>query len=176
MKKALVLSFCAFFVLASIGCGKKKPDGMPDLQPTTLTLTQGGAPLAGATVNFKSTDSSMSWTCGGMTDDKGVATIVTHGQYKGAPVGKYKVAVNKTEWEGEAPPSVVDEASAKTLEEYKKAGKKYEEFYLVDLKYAIGETTPLEVEIVQGKNDLTADVGEPVHEKAQSSSGAGGVL
>ncbi len=177
MKKALIVSFCAFFVLASIGCGKKKPAGMPDLQPTTLTVTQGGAPLAEAVINFKAVDSSMTWTCGGITDSKGVATIVTHGQYKGAPEGKYKVSVMKTVGEGTPPPpSPIDEESARVYKEYIDSGATYEEFYVVDQQYATIETTPLEVEVVKGKNDLTVDVGEAVKEPIRQSTGVGGAI
>ncbi|MBP5622482.1 MAG: hypothetical protein J6X44_10745 [Thermoguttaceae bacterium] len=172
MKKALIVSFCAFFVLASIGCGKKKPAGMPDLQPTTLTVTQAGQPLADAMINFKSSDTSMNWTCGGITDAKGVATIVTHGQYKGAPVGKYKVSVMKTVGEGTPPPpSPIDEESARVYQEYVDSGATYEEYYVVSKEYTTIETTPLEVEVVSGKNDLTVDVGEPVRELVKQSGG-----
>ncbi|MDD3589427.1 MAG: carboxypeptidase regulatory-like domain-containing protein [Thermoguttaceae bacterium] len=172
MKKVLALSFCALLALASLGCGQKTPDGMPDLQPTTLTVIQGGSPLADATVNLKSLDPSTAWTCGGVTDAKGVATLVTHGQYKGAPVGKYKVSVSKTVGEGTPPPpSPIDEESARKYKEYQDSGATYEEFDVVDTKFSIIETTPLEVEVVKGKNDLAVDVGEAVRIPVRQSSG-----
>ncbi|MBQ9873390.1 MAG: carboxypeptidase regulatory-like domain-containing protein [Thermoguttaceae bacterium] len=172
MKKILLISVCAFLAIASVGCGKKKPDGMPDLQPTLLTVTQGGAPLSGAMVNLKSTDASNKWTCGGTTDEKGVAALVTHGQYKGVPIGKYKVSVNKTIGEGDPPPRTpFNEETARAWKEYHDAGKTYEEFYVVDQKYATVDATPLEIEVVKGKNNLTADVGEAVKIPIKQSSG-----
>ncbi|MCL2622354.1 MAG: hypothetical protein FWD31_01705 [Planctomycetaceae bacterium] len=37
------------------------------------------------------------WTIGSVTDADGKAIIVTHGQFRGAPAGKFKVCVSKRE-------------------------------------------------------------------------------
>jgi hypothetical protein len=177
MKKTLILSFCVLFALASLGCGQKTPDGMPDLQPTMLTVIQGGAPLADATINLKSLDSSITWTCGGVTDANGVATLVTHGQYKGVPVGKYKVSVSKIVGEGTPPPpSPIDEASAKVYQDYIDSGATYEEFDVVDKKFFDVAATPLEVKVVKGKNNLSVDVGEAIREPIRQSGGVAPVM
>ena len=90
MKKLLSAAFLVGVALVASGCGPKTPDGMPPLQPTTLTVTQEGSPVADATITLKSIDGSNNFTSGGTTGANGVATLVTHGQYKGVPVGKYK--------------------------------------------------------------------------------------
>ncbi|MGI6402320.1 MAG: hypothetical protein ACOX0A_09495 [Thermoguttaceae bacterium] len=177
MKRLLLLCSVAVMV-STIGCGGvKKPDGLPDLQPVTIKLTQGSEPLANAVLNIKPIEPSTTnnFTCGGTSDAKGVTTIVTHGQYKGAPIGKYKVAVSCTVGEGTPPPpSPIDEESARVWKEYQESGATYEEFYVVDPVYSTVESTPLEIEIVKGKNELTLDCGEKVRVPVEKSTGASG--
>ena len=149
----------------SLGCGKKKPEGMPDLEPVTLTVTQDGAPCADAQINLLSLDPSNKWTSGGTTDALGVVALATHGQYKGVPVGKYKVSVFKKVGEGTPPPPLpTDEASEKAYNDYYESGQTYDLFCLIEKKYTDFKTTPLEIEVVKGKNELTVDVGAPVHD------------
>ncbi len=176
MKKFFLSLLGLALAVSALGCGQKKPDGMPDLEQVALTVIQDGKPLDGATVNLKSTDPGNKWTSGGRTDATGVANLVTHGQYKGVPVGKYKVAVSKTVGEGTPPPpSPIDEESARKYKEYVDSGATYEEFSVVDSKFGIIETTTLEIEVVKGKNDLSVDVGPAVREKINTGRGASGV-
>ena len=151
MKKVLALSFCALLALASLGCGQKTPDGMPDLQPTTLTVIQGGSPLADATVNLKSLDPSTAWTCGGVTDAKGVATLVTHGQYKGAPVGKYKVSVSKTAGEGTLRLRPLSTKSLQGNIRNTKTREQPTKSSTWSIRNSRSLKQPLEVEVVKGK-------------------------
>ena len=176
MKRLAILCAVAVLASASLGCGQKRPAGMPPLEPVQITITQGSTPLSNAVLSLKALDaSSGNFTCGGTTDEKGVATIVTHGQYKGAPVGKYKVSVTCTVGEGTPPPpSPIDEESARVWQEYQDSGATYEEFYVVDPKFAIFETTTLEVEVVAGKNAFTLDCGEPVRLPVDVGHGASG--
>lgn len=177
MKHFGIIFAAALTVAAVCGCGPKLPDGMPDLQPTTITITQGSAPLANAVLNIKPSDPSTNskFTCGGTTDANGVAVIVTHGQYKGAPEGKYKVAVSCTVGEGTPPPpSPIDEESARKWKEYHDAGLTYEEFYVVDPQFSVIESTTLEIEVKKGKNEFTLDCGEPVHIPVDNGQGAAG--
>lgn len=174
MKKQTLLFAALGLILsaATLGCGPKLPDGMPKLNPTTLTVAQEGAPVADAMVQLKAVDASNKWTSGGTTDANGVATIVTHGQYKGVPAGKYKVAVSKIVGEGTPPPpSPIDEESARVYQEYIDSGATYEEFYVVGKDYSYVESTPLEVEVVAGKNALTVDAGPVVHEPVPKTGG-----
>ncbi len=172
MKKIFLSALFLGLAFVALGCGQKKPDGMPDLEPTTLKVIQDGQPLADAQISLKSLDSNNKWTCGGITGANGVATLVTHGQYKGVAVGKYKVAVSKKVGEGDPPPpSPIDEESARVWKEYQDSGKTYEEFNVVDPIFGIIETTTLEVEVVKGKNELSVDVGSAVHEKIDTGHG-----
>lgn len=173
MKRIFLGSALVLAALAStVGCGPKLPDGMPKLNPTTITVIQDGKPLADAMVSLKAVDESIKWTSGGTTDAKGVATIVTHGQYKGVPAGKFKVAVAKTVGEGTPPPpSPIDEESARKYQEYIDSGATYEEFFVVAEEYRLVGTTPLEVEVVEGTNNLEVNVGEAVRDKADNGGG-----
>ena len=99
---------------------------------------------------------------------------MTHGQYKGAPVGKYKVAVSCVVGEGTPPPpSPIDEESARVYKEYIDSGATYEEFNVVDPEFSTIESTTLEIEVVKGKNQLTIDCGEPVRIPVEQGRGAG---
>ena len=151
MKRILLGSAFALAALASaVGCGQKLPDGMPKLNPTTITVIQDGKPLEGAMVSLKPVD----------------------GQDKGAPTGKFKVAVAKTVGEGTPPPpSPIDAESARIYQEYVDSGATYEEFFVVAEEYRLVGTTPLEVEVVEGTNDLKVDVGEAVRDKADNGGG-----
>ncbi|MCF0233647.1 MAG: hypothetical protein HUK22_01560 [Thermoguttaceae bacterium] len=173
MKKRLLTGVALGFALVcAVGCGPKTPDGMPRLEPTTLTVTQEGANVPDAMITLKALDASNKWTSGGTTDASGVATLVTHGQYKGVPAGKYKVAVTKIVGEGTPPPpSPIDAESARKYQEYIDSGETYEEFYVIAQEYGTIETTPLEIEVVSGKNALTVDVGAVVHDPVQASTG-----
>lgn len=163
MKRFLVSIVGLSLVVAALGCKPKTPDGLPDLQKVNLTVIQDGKPLAEATVMLKSLDSTNTWTSGGTTDANGVATLVTHGQYQGVPIGKYKVAVSKTIGEGTPPPPTpIDAESARKYDEYMKSGLKWEEFNVVDPQLGVVETTTLEIEVVKGTNDLSVDVGGAV--------------
>jgi len=176
MKRNVLTGIASVLALvAAVGCGPKTPAGFPPLQATTLTVTQDGAPLADASITLKSLDSSNTWTSGGTTDAKGVASLRTHGQYSGVPVGKYKVAITKTVSEGELPPPPpFDEASERVYNEYLASDKVYKEFSVVDMQYRLIESTPLEIEVVKGKNALTADVGAAVHEEIEQTHGVMG--
>lgn len=162
------------------GCfGSKTPDGMPKLEPVTVTVFQGDAPLANATLNLKPLEPSTTnnFTCGGTTNAEGVATIVTHGQYKGAPVGKYKVAVSCTIGEGTPPPPTpIDEETAKVYKEYIDSGATYREFYVVDPQFSTIESTTIEIEVVKGKNKLSINCGEPVRIPVDQGRSATGVI
>ncbi|MBQ9812287.1 MAG: carboxypeptidase regulatory-like domain-containing protein [Thermoguttaceae bacterium] len=165
MKKILAFSLVVVLSALSLGCGKKMPEGMPNLEPVKLTVTQDGAPCADAQVNLQSLDPSNQWTSGGVTDAQGVVALVTHGQYKGVPIGKYKVSVFKKVGEGTPPPPLpTDEASEKAYNDYYESGQTYDLFCLIEKQYTDLNTTPLEIEVVKGKNELAVDVGAPVHD------------
>jgi len=165
MKKILAFSMVVALAAFSLGCGKRAPEGLPNLEPVKLTVTQDGAPCAEAQVNLLAFDSSNKWSSGGTTDANGVVALVTHGQYKGVPAGKYKVSVFKKVGEGTPPPPLpTDEASEKAYNDYYESGQTYDLFCLIEKQYTDLNTTPLEIEVVKGKNDITVDVGAPVRD------------
>ena len=110
MKKKLLilLSLVTFF-----GCAKQSvPDGLPKLVPVTLTFTQEGAPLTGAVVSL--IDPNIQFLVGGTTDADGTVVLYTHGLYKGAPLGKFKVRVVKTESDSTPQPMTMAEIMSST--------------------------------------------------------------
>jgi len=137
------------------GCsGSTKPEGMPDLQPLTLSVTQGGAPLEGASVQLIAKDKANSrWSGGGVTDATGQVSLKTLGEYEGVVPGSYKITFYKELTEGSSSGIGDDPTSTNT-------GKS---FLVIDPKYQAEATTPVEIEVSQGVDTLPAiDVGDPV--------------
>lgn len=98
MKRVQILCLTALVSLSLVcfGCGKKKPDGFPDVQPFTVKVVDGSKPIEGAFVQFICTQGSLAIS--GKTDSTGVAVISTFLQgyrAQGAPVGDYRVQVEK---------------------------------------------------------------------------------
>ena len=152
-------------ILLFSGCGGEKlPPGIPKLYPATLTVMQDGKPLAGAEVIMINVDPSTSWSAGGVTDQDGVLKLRTMGRYMGAPVGKYKVAVQKIEVPDTKLPDEIptDPAGA---QEYNRLVRQIEanSFHVVDKKFALG-VSELEVEITPSNLALTVDVGPAIRE------------
>jgi len=130
-------------VTALVGCSEPKPDGLPKLHSLVLKFTQEGSPCVGAAVRLVPQDGNP-WVSGGTTDASGNAVFVTHGKYAGVPVGKYKITVSKDEVES-------DEMLRSSF------------YSSVDLVYTVESTTPLEIEVVAGKNvPQTFDLGKQV--------------
>ena len=149
------------------GCsGSKRPDGMPKLHPCQITITQDGVPLEGASVTLDPKGGSISWRSDGRTDANGVAYIVTGVEYKGAPVGEYRVRVSKMELS----PSAVSETSPTDPVEYEKWAqvKRSEtrtQYRMVKAEFDDPQKTTLELTVSEGKNEVTFDVGEAIKEE-----------
>ena len=139
------------------GCGSRHPDGLPPLQPLTLTVTQEGKPLSDATVFLYPADGSRSWNSGGLTESDGSLVVFTTygGQHSGAPAGKYKVTVDCVTSDPPPPKEM-------TLPQYEEHNRKYPPFRIVPLQYTDQGTTPLEIEVVKGANQLSIDIPEKV--------------
>lgn len=136
-------------LLTICGCSEPKPDGMPPLYGVTLQFHQEGAPLDEASVRLIP-QSDNPWIVGGSTNAKGEVRLKTHGKYDGVPAGKYKISVNKFVSEGELP----------KVGEYTPPMK---HFNLVETQYTSPIETPLEIEIVKGKNKFPPfDLGKAV--------------
>lgn len=152
----LKLAFAAILVVTALGgCARKTPDGMPKLYPCSVTITQGDAPLADATVTLSS--DSLQWAVSGTTDASGVAKIYTHGTYPGAPEGSYVVVVQK---------QIVEEpeAASQSASVVVSGGTAYN---CVASEFGSKDTSSLKID-VKGKTTATFDVGEPIHEAVKA--------
>jgi hypothetical protein len=154
MYRLLPFLICVTFI---VGCGgPQKPLGMPQLYQVNVTVIQDGKPLPDATVSLIAENPNNQWSTGGTTDVSGKLTLMTYGQFRGVPEGKYKVCISKQQIVGEMDYS--DPASPKGMQEL---------FELVDLTFQSESKTTLEMEVKpNGKNNFTFDVGKSVKVKA----------
>ncbi|MDR1268731.1 MAG: hypothetical protein LBK82_04335 [Planctomycetaceae bacterium] len=150
--------FCLIVILS--GCGdSSRPQDLPDLQPCTLTFTQNDQELSDAFVMFYPVDSgNTKWVIAGNTDTNGNVVLKTHGKFPGVPVGEYKIVVTKTE-------QVQDEQQTSGGKN-KIPSPKVDIYYLIDKVYTDVSTTPLTINIKNGKNIQTFDLGKPIREKS----------
>jgi len=125
-------------LLTMIGCSEERPDGMPPLHSVTLQFHQEGVPLGEASIRLIPQFDS-NWAVGGSTNAKGESRLKTHGKYDGVPAGKYKISINKFISEGELPQLGGNTPPMK-------------HFNLVETQYTLPNQTPLEIEVVKGKN------------------------
>ena len=167
----LSLALLVAFVISIVGCTKEnRPDGMPPLHPTKITLIQAGKPCADAKISIIPVGGDSRWTSGGTTDASGILEPKTHGKFKGVPEGKYKVTVDKSVGEGEPPPpSPIDAESKKKYDEYIAAKKTYKLFQVIPDQYRLRDRTPLELEVKAGKNEIELDVPEEVKVEVKST-------
>jgi hypothetical protein len=157
-----------FLFVCLLGCAQKTPDGMPKLYPTTITITLQGQPLADAGVLLTPVDTENIWVHGSRTNKQGTATILTHGQYNGVPLGKYKLCVSKTLVEGEPPLSDIE--LAQNPKQHQPPPQKY--FHEIPLEYNDSNTTPLELEINVTTNHFTFDIPKRVKIEIPSGGAA----
>jgi len=153
--------FLCVLMLFVVGCGgEKKPEGMPALHKTTLTFTQDGVPLADATITLNPMDAANNqWPAGGTTDSKGVLKVKTMSKFDGAPAGKFKITVSKTETEGTL--TSVESSDAPGA---RPAAGNVKMFNLIEKEYRFSNTTALELEVKPGKNEKTFAVGKAIRE------------
>jgi len=160
MLKKCYLSPIFLVILVCIGCsGENRPADLPVLYPVTLTILLDDQPLENAMVVLHTDDVSIAkWTVGSYTNAAGEAIIMTHGQFRGAPAGKFKVCVSKQELPG-AP-----------TEDLTVIGSTVQPgmgmptvIHHVDPIFGKRETTPLEVEVPPQRKTttLTLNVHKP---------------
>lgn len=136
-------------VIPSCHRGPLKPDGLPATCPCVITITQAGVPLEDAMVQmYPKKDGERSWATAGITQKDGNAKMWTYAQWEGAPPGAYKITVTKCVTEGAAGKEIV--------------------YSLVDQKYSDRKTSGLEIEVVNGRNTKSFDVGASVKSKVSS--------
>ncbi|MBQ7110330.1 MAG: hypothetical protein IJO06_03825 [Thermoguttaceae bacterium] len=165
--KSIFVAFAFAVSLAFVaGCGgQKTPPDMPKLQPTTIVITQDGAPCEGASVQLvKPDDLNYKWLAGGVTDAQGRCEILTHGKYKGAPEGEFAVIVYKTiKGESETRKNVPEPTDPKEAMEWnEKVAAEETATDEIDQKYKKADTTDLRITVKSGKNEETFEVGPKV--------------
>jgi hypothetical protein len=157
-KPSLIVLGAVLSLVMFAGCGgPRKPPGLPTLYPCKITVTQEGTPLAGAVVNLVAEDGSLNWVVGGGTNDMGIAALYTHGNFSGAPAGRYKVTITKTVLEDGPTPEQLNNPNF--------AGQMGTDYDYVDLQYKSQRSTPLTIEITSGKNTQEFEVGKAIREK-----------
>jgi hypothetical protein len=160
---------CPLFSLLALtlcGCGgDQRPPGFPKLYPVSIKVIQEGSPLADASVSLRISDASMTWSIGGRTDERGIAILSTHGRFRGAPEGKFKVTVEKIINEGEAEMlaamSGVDAADERAYAAARR-GHQVNSFSYVNEEYNSFNTTPIEIEINRKSREIEIDAGPAV--------------
>jgi hypothetical protein len=134
MKKILLVFSLLLCVTLIVGCGSGRPEGMPDLVDCVITIqNDDGSPVDKAIVSLSPDGAGpLQWSVSGSTGETGTAEIYTD-EFSGAPAGKYKVIVRKTE----------------TFDTGKKDefGPITEARLVTNEKYANAGTTPLTLEI-----------------------------
>ena len=143
------------------GCGESLPPGMPKLYPTSITVIQEGEPLEGAMVLLIPEDASLNdWGPGGITNASGVAVMLTNGQYRGAPLGKYKVTVTKTEREPHPHPEWANlPMNDPNFRQFLRISESLKAYNHVELNFGSRDRTPLQVEVTAGQRTHSVDVG-----------------
>ena len=158
--------YCVFFAMTLVlsGCGgDQRPPGFPKLYPVSLKVMQEGQPLSEAAISLRKADHSIMWSIGGRTDEQGVVVLWTHGKFRGAPEGRFKVTVEKVINEGEAEMIQAldrgDQATAKKIQ--------VNSYSFVKDEYNSVEKTPVEIEITRNSQVIDIDAGPAIKIKRE---------
>ena len=160
--------FLLLLLSVSLFSCSNRPPGMPVLYPCKITVIQGEAPLADATViliNVSDIATGQAWAPMGKTNSSGVAVMMTNAQYSGAAAGKYQIIVEKRDMEPSklGPPPAADSPEYDAWSE-KRANEDLALLTLIDEVYSSSKT-PHEIEVGKGPNEKTIDVGKAVRIK-----------
>ena len=151
------------------GCssGRVPPKGIPKLYPCLLTVTQEGAPLAGAVVRLHLQGTLLDWTVSGTTDETGTVTIYTDGFFAGAPAGEFKVTVEKFETVAPPMPEVLPTNPDALQKLSNRIEAETKDYRLVEPVYGKADSTPLSISVNKKKTEASFDVGKKYRELAQ---------
>lgn len=128
-----------------VGCGgPRRPPDLPKLYPCQVLVTYDDqTPIDNAFLSLYAEDPELRWSVTGTTDVSGKAVLTTHGRFRGAPAGRYKMTVNRRE---------VEEGGT----------KQSKVFTYVEKKFTNRKTTPLEVEISKETKTLNFQCGPKI--------------
>jgi len=158
-------NFSTFALLGTLifiaGCGGLKvPDDLPKLHPAQIEITSDeGKKLEGAIVSLFLVGGGGE-AVGAATDNKGIATLYTRDLFVGAPAGKYKVCVNWSIGVEMTPPPEGTPQRERYDEALKRPGyePRITQYPALEPEFQDAKNTPLEVEIVEGKNNFSLTV------------------
>lgn len=143
MQRILPTILVAGLSLAFIGCGERH-----GLIPVSITITQKGNPLEGATVSAISSD-GQGHSSSATTNASGVAVMFTPAKGAGVLPGEYNVAVKKWEsYEVKSPSS--DDPNGVTTEQQNILPAKYGEHSSSGFKLTVGSKA----------TEVSFDIGE----------------
>jgi len=154
MKRFLCGLVCALVALGLIGCG-----GDPTVAKVSGTVTLDGEPVEGASVIFTPIGGGRPAT--GQTDAEGNFKLSTYASADGALIAEHAVSVVKVEEtstaqaylpEGEEEPE--DERDARSGD----LGTGGRVKYIVPMKYAIGKTSGIKVQVERGIEPVTLEL------------------
>jgi hypothetical protein len=159
MKQTLVLILACACAL-TLGCNKgpKKPADLPDLCPTTITVTYDdgeAVPEATVVLRLAQQGGGRSWNCVGTTDAQGKAVMMTDGNWTGVPAGDYQGMVTKEVSETEEPTEVGGSVQVKSITRY------------VEMRYGDPHDSGLTAQIKSGTNEIEFKVGKKIEEDVQ---------
>ena len=138
---------------------------LPKLHPVQGRVTLDGKPLAGARVALHQVDGEReaSRVFAATSDSQGnyqIAVVYSTGTYPGAPIGGYKVTVIKVA-DAELSEEEFDQKYQNTLESLKEDGEPVgldNPAYLVDERYTSVRTTPLQLDVQEGRNSFDLEL------------------
>lgn len=89
------LCWCAALTLVAAGCGASSGPALLPTVPASGVVLMDGKPLPAAMVTFTPLDEGMGPDCQGVTDAEGRFSLKQVRGGEGAPVGSFKVVVNR---------------------------------------------------------------------------------
>jgi 5-hydroxyisourate hydrolase-like protein (transthyretin family) len=161
--RKIFFSVSLIFILFFFGC-QPRPKGMPEVVPCAITVLKNGKPLEGIDVALHKLEGNGSLSMMAFTNSQGVAKIHTHlTTYKksGAPVGNYKITIDKPVKypEEENHP----EYSLKQLEAYlAKREAEIEKLRIIPKKLTHVSTTPFEINVEPQGTEYTIELKDYV--------------
>jgi hypothetical protein len=165
MKNIKITFFLLLLIFLCWGCNGR-PTDIPEVFPCKITVRNGTASIAGASVTLGLEQGSNTWSSSGITDTSGVAEIKTvHLNWKGTgvPTGKYIVIIAKE-----------PDTSSLTTKDYESMSMDERERYSLEMEKKIAAlprevpiklsqftTSPLRITVENGKeNTLNVDVAQ----------------